>query len=1106
MINKETISNKILSVIVVISIFIFLLIGVYDRISNIQSFNIQDYNVVNDNIKHAEVINIQTEFNMECDFVFYGFKDQQVQTLVKTSSESSGIRVSLINASFNGIWAIEFPNGDVKVIYNVPSPNIKHHLAINVSEEEHKCIVALDDVIILNDSIDNASINCDNVVLGNVEAGDCKFNGKITNFKLNKNKYSNGLNNLKLVFLVLISISILWILINYIDIKVSEIKINNRQLLLVVSFIFILIALIRGSQNYIPWDKYYFITGYIIAILASFILHIKSGQKKLHYVGAIAAIVIIMKGFYIHMSFYGAVSDLFLAIFILTVTQYIIRFVSKKFNLKHNLLSAIGSILGAASIFFITMGALYIHYIQKAAEPTTLFGEEAQAIFQSNISEMYEFVLSVFSQQQIIIGIGVFIISAVFLYKLFSVKSSEKLVKSNYVHMGLLGIIAIISTYIAGIGQSLAAPVMELANAYHNSVIQMEEYQKLRKENSNLTATKIGNGETYVVVLGESGNRRHYGAYSYFRNTTPWMSDLREDGHTIFMENAYASFVHTVPSMLNMLTSASQYNDQVNFAAPSIIEVAKAAGFKTYWFSNQHRYGLIDNPLTVLAEEADEVHFTAKSGLDTDDKLISLVDKYTKNINPDENNLIIIHLMGSHARYKDRLPKGTDIQWKETGISYMGDYAKDGDLVNDVNAYDKTIQKDDEIMKAIYDNISAKVSDISAFIFIPDHGEDVYGKKHHDSSQFNWEMARVPFVMLFSDKWIDKNFDRFNVLKDNVEKPFTSDLFYDYLAGIMGINSDSVDKSMDISDPKFSLSWDNAMTMKTNNTLQTQFYSKSQAHMLNEDPEYQVKKNIAYLNSLGDDSRFLGVCNDTVGRGLKTLSLGFNGIEVNVTPTENGIMMGHGPEVILDITLDEYLSYMPMDKIKKIWLDVKMDDPALIDKAFRDFEKIDKKYHIKDKSIFECYLSDEKMSMFADNGWQLTYYIHFRFNNVGVEFPKAVKDLIQNESGTPRRYNVSSIEEKEEINRFTIALAKSIKRQKSVNVSFWGEMFSYLDEDLYPLLGNGYGFCTWAVPEIPQLTDIDFTDKINKNYPPILNFSGNIKSILVESNVDYRSF
>lgn len=1045
------------------------------------------------------------DIDISFEYEFYGF-DNKIEKEILFSSSDNRYICYIEKTGQEGRFSIFYPNKEGRELFGVLVPNIKHK--VEITHTDNTIQLFIDNIQVGENNFDkNDTSKLEYIQI--TDDNEYKFNGRINNFIVRSVRDTNNINALNKCVLMLNTIFIIvYVIYNIYLLAPNSYKNTSKEkkFLNVIAFCLMMVALIRGSQNYIPWEKYYFISAYVISILLAWVLWTRSGLKKMYGVGIVVAIIVVIKGFYIHMSFWGAISDLFIGMFTLGCIQNLIKIIENRISGKRQIMASVISFFIASGIFLLTLGAMYIHYIQKVAEPTTLFGEEAQAIFQSNINEMYEFVMSVFSIEQIFIAVIVSVISAVCLYKLFSVKSSEKLVKSNYVHMGLLGVIALISTYIAGIGQSLAAPVMELANAYHNSVIQMEEYQKLRKENSNLTATKIGKGETYVVVLGESGNRRHYGAYSYFRNTTPWMSDLREDGHTIFMENAYASFVHTVPSMLNMLTSASQYNDQVNFAAPSIIEVAKAAGFKTYWFSNQHRYGLIDNPLTVLAEEADEVHFTAKSGLDTDDKLISLVDKYTKNINPDENNLIIIHLMGSHARYKDRLPKGTDTQWKETGISYMGDYAKDGDLVNDVNAYDKTIQKDDEIMKAIYDNISAKVSDISAFIFIPDHGEDVYGKRHHDSSQFNWEMARVPFVMLFSDKWIDKNSDRFSVLKNNVEKPFTSDLFYDCLAGVMGINSDSVDKNMDISDPKFSLSWDNAMTMKTNNTLQTQFYSKSQVHMLNEDPEYQVKKNIAYLNSLGDDSRFLGVCNDTVGRGLKTLSLGFNGIEINVTPTENGIMMGHGPEVILDITLDEYLSYMPMDKIKKIWLDVKMDDPALIDKAFRDFEKIDKKYHIKDKSIFECYLSDEKMSMFADNGWQLTYYIHFRFNNVGVEFPKAVKDLIQNESGTPRRYNVSSIEEKEEINRFTIALAKSIKRQKSVNVSFLGEMFSYLDEDLYPLLGNGYGFCTWAVPEIPQLTDIDFTDKINKNYPPILNFSGNIKSILVESNVDYRSF
>lgn len=387
--------------------------------------------------------------------------------------------------------------------------------------------------------------------------------------------------------------------------------------------------------------------------------------------------------------------------------------------------------------------------------------------------------------------------------------------------------------------QSLLKPILDLINISQQSMTEMQQFRDLRKNNNNLNVNKVGKGETYVVVLGEASNRRHYSSYGYFRDTTPWLKSLRNNSNVLFLENAYTSYVHTVPALLNVLTSANQYNEEINFTAPSIIEVSRTAGFKTYWFSNKHRYSLLNNPLTTVAEEAENVYFTPKAGLYVDGKLNDLLEEHIKNMNPDDNNIIIINLMGSHAQYKSRLPKDYPIDFKESGKEYLGDRSEDKDFINNVlNPYDATVKYTDENLQRMYNTIKERVPDLSAYIYVPDHGEDVFGGKQHNASVFNFEMARVPFVMIFSDKWKNKYPYEFEHLKQNKNKPFTTDLFFEYLLGVANIKSDLVDKKFDIGSEEYKLDWNNAMTMWTNKKLQTQFYAKTRVYKLSEDPEY----------------------------------------------------------------------------------------------------------------------------------------------------------------------------------------------------------------------------------------------------------------------------
>lgn len=780
------------------------------------------------------------------------------------------------------------------------------------------------------------------------------------------------------------------------------------------------------------------------------------------------------------MSYFGAGADILYIFALIGVLQVIIGRIFDPWYKK--MFAGAVSFLWGSYTFFLIIGIVYSLFVQHNLDARHISAGDLQAVFQTNIREGYEFLTTMFSSSQNGIVCFVFLIGTVLFF--YCVYEKKQMTwgdnRPRLIPFGILCLANIVLTLVVGLSQSLGSPVLETIYSYRKNVSQMDYYRHMREKDVAFTAQKSGKGETYVLVIGESGNKRHCSAYGYLRDTTPWMNSLRHSNKVVFFENAYSSFVHTVPSLLNVLTAANQYNKESNFSSPSLIEIAKKAGFKTYWFSNQTRYSLIDNPLTAIAEEADETYFTANAGYDVDGKILNLIEAKLEGVRPDDNNLIIIHLMGSHEKYLERLPKDYYTDFSEKGIEYLGDVGLDTDFVqNELNPYDATIKYTDENLQKLYAIISKQVPDISAFFYMPDHGEDVYGRKRHMASLFTFEMARIPLMVRFSDKWTERNAERFETLKRNSVMPFTSDLFFEFFVGIAGIESSAIhDATLDIGKDSYSLTWDNAVTMWTNKDLQTQFYASGQMVHLCDDPEYIMRRNIAFLNRERPNT-FLAIACDSVGSAYEAVANGFSGIEANITVQKDGIFMGHGPEIILPMTLDEYLAQIPLDKIHNLWLDTKLEDASLIPEWYRCMNELDNKYHLKSRTMLETTLSDNQVKIFPMNGWETNFYLLTRLVDVGMPCPPSINKLSENNSGEKREYHPLP-EEYPQIDEYATRIAEVINRQDAVNISFWAETYPFIQQEVFPRLHRTIGYCSWAEPNFPLLDDPQFIEKYSR--------------------------
>ena len=183
--------------------------------------------------------------------------------------------------------------------------------------------------------------------------------------------------------------------------------------------------------------------------------------------------------------------------------------------------------------------------------------------------------------------------------------------------------------------------------AYKNN--RIEQLKSLKATPNNA----VQRPHTIILVIGESATRHYMKAFneSMPDDTTPWLTQAKSNANMMLFNNAFACAHATVPALEHALTEANYYNNKEFNETLSIIDIAKKAGYKTYWFSNQGKIGPYDTPITLVAETADIALWSNEKQYD--DSLLP----YLNSINKDENNFVVFHLYGSHIYYHHRYPQ-----------------------------------------------------------------------------------------------------------------------------------------------------------------------------------------------------------------------------------------------------------------------------------------------------------------------------------------------------------------------------------------------------------------------------------------------------------------
>ncbi|MBD9502932.1 phosphoethanolamine transferase CptA [Pseudomonas sp. BGr12] len=291
---------------------------------------------------------------------------------------------------------------------------------------------------------------------------------------------------------------------------------------------------------------------------------------------------------------------------------------------------------------------------------------------------------------------------------------------------------------------------------------QLDNMQKLLQQNAslpplqNLKDSSGNEPRTLVLVLGESTTRQHMHLYGYGRDTTPNLDALAASGQglTVF-QNVVAPRPYTIEVMQQILTFGDEQNPDRFLTDPSLINLMKQAGYKTFWITNQQTMTKRNTMLTTFSQQTDEQAYLNNQRNQNASQYDGVVlDPFEKALkDPAQKKFIVVHLLGTHMDYRYRYPEEFAHFKDRQGVpSALSD-----DQVETYNFYDNAVRYNDFVVSSLIKRYSAANAN-GFMLYLSDHGEEVYSSGNHDRLGRNEmdptrPMYTIPFMVWTSPSW-----------------------------------------------------------------------------------------------------------------------------------------------------------------------------------------------------------------------------------------------------------------------------------------------------------------------------------------------------------------
>lgn len=601
-------------------------------------------------------------------------------------------------------------------------------------------------------------------------------------------------------------------------------------------------------------------------------------------------------------------SYIFLSLFIFSLALFIRRFIAHK-----------GVRVVVTFLLYVTILTPFVLSDLYCSSTSSMISKQViDALLQTNIQEAGAYIKD-FMDVELFIS---FVLFLLLIFYLIVKADSEKLsLKSiDYLYMAAIFLFLLFgfrSMHLYGV----------LLNTLDDFANQEIKYKKLSQNRvadlKNLYAVKKGKGETYVVVIGESQNKHHMSLYGYFRNTTPY---LEKEKSIIKYTNAFSTQVYTTGVLSKALTESDGVNNIDYLHAYSIVEIAKKAGFTTYWLTNQVLKGGWDNVISVVANESDRLIGLNKGIGRTvstsvyDEELVPYLQKILKQ-KSDKNRLIFIHLMGNHNRYSDRYPKKYDKYHDYLQKDQFGAIINKDGITRRLNSYDNSILYNDYVLHNIISEF-LDANTTGALLYFSDHSEDVVNNLAHNPDKFTYAMCEIPLMVVPTKSYAQKYPQKYKSLLANSNKLFSNAFIYDSIIGITGIQTKKYNAHNDIASSQYNLDANETYTVDGK-----KLYASA------ENKYYQKLKNITLVHqknekiSLKDFSSFSQL--------YEAYRNGVRNVSIKVSATKGRLFIVYNTN---SIPFTDFTKFVKQKKMN-LFLNVRFENVNGVNKAMSEIVK-----------------------------------------------------------------------------------------------------------------------------------------------------------------------
>ena len=510
-------------------------------------------------------------------------------------------------------------------------------------------------------------------------------------------------------------------------------------------------------------------------------------------------------------------------------------------------------------------------------------------------------------------------------------------------------------------------------NHLSGNIITQKDIKKNFKESSEIY--KKANSINFIIFIGESNSSLH--TQKYIRKLLN-NDEFRQKGKFLNLDNIYSTHTHSTPALLRLFSVPINNKDENLFKTIVKRESINIFSFfdkkiiKSY-ISSTGKSGFNNIHYPIFFENFDYKFFLEDSNYEFEKEF------FTKNFDNIINkrkvdNLIVFHSSVGHAPYSKYIPKNIDLEnfefSKEYPIKLLGNKKK---YYKDYIDYEKALNYNYQNLESIISKIDENTPTI--LVYLSDHGESVYTGTGHDSSRLVHEMLRIPFLIYYSNSFIEKYENNLELNKKFQNDINTSDILKKIIFDSYSLNLINK-KYLDEQYQKYEKI---IFQRNKNNTTE---YIDLNFDRINLPNKYKLKTdkdtNVHILAKNIDEKKICYHAANTISRVIRGLHV-TSCLEFDLIIEDDEFFIYHPPSKNIKFTLDELFDVS--NKAKTYWIDAKnIDNSINCNILFNKIQNIKKdnvnyfiefpsKTSLKNNDILDCIMNFKEINI------DVSYYI-----------------------------------------------------------------------------------------------------------------------------------